>query len=131
MTTPRLTPFPATTPRAGVFGSFVIIFNFDEEITILPVRTAPPSPDRTPALYGYPLDSSDDSLDEDLSETAKSLHTQIALTLVVHPLPTRSLPTNHVFARRSGKEISMSLGYKAAMNRWRAASLSTYHRILP
>nr|GEV01231.1 hypothetical protein [Tanacetum cinerariifolium] len=92
--------------RAGVFGSFVIIFNFDEEITILPVRTAPPSPDRTPALYGYPLDSSDDSSDEDLSETAKSLHTQIALTLVVHPPPTRSLPTNHIQVAQKKAKIA-------------------------
>ncbi|GJT57212.1 hypothetical protein Tco_0992266 [Tanacetum coccineum] len=57
MTTPRPTPFPATTPRAWVFTVFVIISDSDDEITTLPVRPAPPSPDRTPALYGYPLDS--------------------------------------------------------------------------
>ncbi|GJX76995.1 hypothetical protein Tco_0323806, partial [Tanacetum coccineum] len=93
-----------------------IIFDSNKEITILPIRTAPLSPDRTPALYGYPLDSSDDSSDEDLSETAKSLHTQTALTLVVHPPPTRPLPTNCAFARLPRKEISMPLGYEAAMD---------------
>ncbi|GJT70823.1 hypothetical protein Tco_1030109 [Tanacetum coccineum] len=52
-------------------------------------RPAPPSSDSIPALSGYPLDSSDDSSDEDLSETAKSLHTQTASTSVVHSPPTR------------------------------------------
>ncbi|GJW95165.1 reverse transcriptase domain-containing protein [Tanacetum coccineum] len=66
MTTPRPTPFPATTPRAGVFALFVIISVSDNEITTLPVIPTPPSPDHTPALYGCPLDSSDDSSDEDL-----------------------------------------------------------------
>ncbi|GJU19265.1 hypothetical protein Tco_1152607 [Tanacetum coccineum] len=70
MTTPRLTPFPATIPRARVFAPLVIISNYDDEITTLPVRPAPPSPDRTTALYGYPLDSGDDSLVEDQSEIA-------------------------------------------------------------
>nr|GEV88909.1 putative reverse transcriptase domain-containing protein [Tanacetum cinerariifolium] len=65
MTTPRPTPFPATTPRAGVFTPFVIISDSDDEITTLPVRPTPPSPNRTLALYGYPLDSDDDSSDED------------------------------------------------------------------
>ncbi|GJR00900.1 hypothetical protein Tco_0523884 [Tanacetum coccineum] len=88
MTTPRPTPFPATTPRAGVFAPFVIISDSNDEITTLPVRPAPQSADHTPALYGYPLDSGDDSSDEDLSETAESLHTQTASTLVVHPPPT-------------------------------------------
>ncbi|GJU33544.1 hypothetical protein Tco_1181898 [Tanacetum coccineum] len=69
------------------------------KITTLPVRPAPPSPDRIPALYGYPLDSGDDSSDEDLSETAKSLHTQTASILVVHPPPTQSLPTSPAFAQ--------------------------------
>ncbi|GKC27843.1 hypothetical protein Tco_1035137, partial [Tanacetum coccineum] len=82
MTTPRPTPFPATTPRAGVFAPFVIISDSNDEITTLPVRLAPPSPDHTLALYGYPLDSSDDSSYEDMSEADESLHTQIASTLV-------------------------------------------------
>ncbi|GJS38364.1 hypothetical protein Tco_0563407 [Tanacetum coccineum] len=116
MTTPRPAHFPATTPSAGVFNQFVIISDSDDKITTLPVRPAPPSPDRTPALYGYPLDSGDDSSDEDLSETAKSLHTQTASTLVVHPPPTQSLPTSPAFARRPGKEILMPLGYTAAIN---------------
>ncbi|GJZ97449.1 hypothetical protein Tco_0669902 [Tanacetum coccineum] len=117
MTTPRLIPFPATTPRAEVFSLFVIIFDSDNAITTLPVRPAPPSPDRTPALYGYPLDSSDESSDEDLSETNESLHTQTALTLVVHPPPTRPLSSSPAFAHRLGKGISMPLGYRAAMDR--------------
>ncbi|GKC26003.1 hypothetical protein Tco_1028153 [Tanacetum coccineum] len=75
MITPRPTPFPATTPRTRVFTPFVIISESNDEITTLPVKPAPPSPDHTPALYGYPLDSSDDSSDEDLSDTAESLHT--------------------------------------------------------
>ncbi|GJW20035.1 hypothetical protein Tco_0027471 [Tanacetum coccineum] len=68
MTTPRLTPFPATTPRARVFALFVIISDSDDEITTLPVRPAPPLPDHIPALHGYPLDSGDDLSDEDLNE---------------------------------------------------------------
>ncbi|GJV15559.1 hypothetical protein Tco_1360882 [Tanacetum coccineum] len=84
MTTPHLTPFPATTPRARVFALFFIISDSDDEMTTLPIRLATPSPNRTPAWYGYPLNSGDDSSDEDLSETAKSLHTQTASTSVVH-----------------------------------------------
>ncbi|GKF56356.1 hypothetical protein Tco_0166696 [Tanacetum coccineum] len=97
MTTPRLTPFPATTPCAGVFALFVIISDSDDKITTLPVRPAPPSPDCPPALYGYPLDFGDDSSDENLSDTAESLHTQTASTLVVHPPPTQPLPTSPAF----------------------------------
>ncbi|GJT72577.1 hypothetical protein Tco_1031863 [Tanacetum coccineum] len=78
MTTPRLTPFLATTPRARVFALFVIISNSDDDITTLLGRPASPSPDRTPTLYSYLLDSGDDSSDEDLSETAELLHTQTA-----------------------------------------------------
>ncbi|GKA46310.1 hypothetical protein Tco_0739193, partial [Tanacetum coccineum] len=88
MTTPRPTPFIATTPRARVFALFVIISNFDDEITTLPVRPTPLSPDRTPALYGYLLDSGDHPSEEDQRETAESLHTQIASTLI----PSSSLP---------------------------------------
>ncbi|GKE22730.1 hypothetical protein Tco_1434242 [Tanacetum coccineum] len=131
MTTPRPTHFPATTPRAGVFSPFVIISDSDNEITTLPVIHAPPSQDRTPSLYGYPLDSGDDSLDEALSKTIESLHTQTASTSVVYPPPTRPLPTSPAFARRRGKEILMPLGYRAAMVRWRAAPPSTYHPLFP
>ncbi|GJU96812.1 hypothetical protein Tco_1321568 [Tanacetum coccineum] len=131
MTTPRLIPFPASTPRAGVFAPFVIISYSYDEINTLPVRPAPPSPDPTPALYGYPLDSGDDSSDEDLSETVDSLYTQTASTSVVRPPPTRPLPTSPACARRPGKEISMPLGYRAAIDRWRVASPSTYHPLLP
>ncbi|GKA79789.1 hypothetical protein Tco_0786385 [Tanacetum coccineum] len=110
---------------------FVIISDSDDEITTLPVRSAPSSSDRIPALFGYPLDSGDESSDEDLSGTAKSLHTQTALTSVVHSPPTRPLPTSHAFARRPGKEIPMPLGYRAAMIRWRATPLSTWYPLLP
>ncbi|GJV89610.1 hypothetical protein Tco_1533548 [Tanacetum coccineum] len=126
MTTPRPTPFPATTPRAGVLVPFVIISDSDDEITTLPVRPAPPSSDCIPALSGYPLDYGDDSSDEDLSETAESLRTQTPLTLIVHPPSTRDLPTSPAFAHRPGKEILMPLGYRAAMDRWRAAPPSTF-----
>ncbi|GKE24585.1 hypothetical protein Tco_1436097 [Tanacetum coccineum] len=131
MTTPRPTPFPTTTSRARVFAPFVIIFDSDNEITTLPVRPAPPSPDRTPALYGYPLDFGDDLSNEDLSETAESLHTQTASTSIVHPPPNRPLPTSPTLARRPRKQISMPLGYKAAMDQWRAALPSTCHSLLP
>nr|GEW36291.1 hypothetical protein [Tanacetum cinerariifolium] len=92
MTTPRLTSFPTTTPCAGAFAPFVIISDSKDEITTLPVRPAPPSPDQTPTWYGYPLNSSDDSSNEDLSETAKSLHTQTASTSRSRS-PSPSLPT--------------------------------------
>ncbi|GJW82075.1 hypothetical protein Tco_0146050 [Tanacetum coccineum] len=83
MTTPRPTPFPATTPRAGVLKSFIILSNSDDAITTLPIRLAPPSPDY------------DDSPSKDSMETTESLHTQIASTLVVPPpslLPSSSSP---------------------------------------
>ncbi|GJX47433.1 hypothetical protein Tco_0272623 [Tanacetum coccineum] len=108
MTTPRPTPFPAITPRVGVLVPFVIISDSNDEITTLPVRPTPPSSDRIPALYGYPLDSGDDSSNEDRSETAESLHTQTASTSDVHSPPTRPLPTSPTFACRPGKEILTS-----------------------
>nr|GEX32298.1 hypothetical protein [Tanacetum cinerariifolium] len=117
MTTPRPTPFSATIPRARVFTPFVIISDFDDEITTLPIRPVPPLPDRTPTLYDYPLNSDDDSSDKDLSDTAELLHTQSALTSVVHPSPTRSLSTSLVRASQLGEEIPLPLGYRAAMNR--------------
>ncbi|GKG59166.1 hypothetical protein Tco_0602875, partial [Tanacetum coccineum] len=57
------------------------------EITTLPVRPAPSSSDRIPTLFGYSLDTGDDSLDEDLSETAELLPAQTDSTSVVHPPP--------------------------------------------
>ncbi|GJU75629.1 hypothetical protein Tco_1272699 [Tanacetum coccineum] len=131
MTIPRPTPFLATTPRTEVLVPFAIIFDSDDEITTLLVRPAPPSSDRIPALSSYPLDSGDDSLDEDLSETAEPLYTQTASTSVVRPPSTRPLPTSPAFARRPGKEISMPLGYEAAIDRWTAAPPSTCHPLLP
>ncbi|GKF79191.1 hypothetical protein Tco_0234759 [Tanacetum coccineum] len=81
-------------------------------------------------MYVYPLDSGDDLSNEDLSDTTESLHTQSASTSVVHPSPTRPLSTSLVLASQPGKEIPMTLGYRATMNRWRAASSSTWHLIL-
>nr|GFB47695.1 hypothetical protein [Tanacetum cinerariifolium] len=107
MTTLRLPSFPATTPRTGLFALFFIISDHENKITTLPVKPAPSSPDHTPALYGYPLDSGDDSSNKDLSDTADT-----------------------AFFCRPGKEISMPLGYKAAMDRWRAISPSTCHPLL-
>nr|GEU86105.1 putative reverse transcriptase domain-containing protein [Tanacetum cinerariifolium] len=72
MTTPCLIPFPATVPHARVFTLFVIIFDSNDEITTIPIRPVPPSPDRKLALYGYPLDSGDDSSDKDLSDSTPS-----------------------------------------------------------
>ncbi|GJU86638.1 hypothetical protein Tco_1294184 [Tanacetum coccineum] len=130
MTLLRPTPFPATTPRVGVLIPFDIIFDSGDEITTLPVRPASSS-DRIPALFSYPLDSGDDSLDEDLIETVESLPAQTASASVIHPLPTRSLPTSHAFARRPRREILMPLGYKATIDRWRAAPLSIWYPLLP
>ncbi|GJZ71778.1 reverse transcriptase domain-containing protein [Tanacetum coccineum] len=76
------------------------------------MRPVPPSPDRTPTLYVYPLKIDDDSSDEDLSDIAKSLHTQSASTSIVHPSPTQSLPTSLVLANQQEKEISIPLGYR-------------------
>nr|GEX79096.1 hypothetical protein [Tanacetum cinerariifolium] len=78
------------------------------------MRPVPPSPDRTPALYVYPLNSGNDSSDEDLSDTTKSLHTQSASTLVVHTSPTQSLPTSLVLVNQPKNRIPMPLGYKSS-----------------
>nr|GEV01394.1 putative reverse transcriptase domain-containing protein [Tanacetum cinerariifolium] len=82
MTTPRPTPFSTIVPRARVFTPFVIIFDFDDEITTLPIRPVPSSPDRTPALYGYQLDSGDDSLDEDLTLYGRKCRSPVRLAKV-------------------------------------------------
>nr|GEY33598.1 hypothetical protein [Tanacetum cinerariifolium] len=96
MTTPSSTFSSATTPCVGVFTPFVTISNSVNDITTLPIRPVQPLPDRTPALYVYLLNSGDDSSCEDLSDTAKLLHTQSASTSVVHTSPTQSLPTSLV-----------------------------------
>nr|GFA14966.1 hypothetical protein [Tanacetum cinerariifolium] len=115
MTTPRPTTYSATTPCAEVFTPFVIIFDSDDEITILLIRPTPPSLDHTSALYGYPLDYGNDSSDDDPSDAAKSLNTQSASTSVVHPSPNQSLSTSLVLASQLGKEIPMPLGYRETM----------------
>nr|GEW76989.1 hypothetical protein [Tanacetum cinerariifolium] len=109
MSTPRPTPFPATTPRARVLIRFVIISDFDDEITTLPIRYASSSSDRIPTLSCYQLDFSDDSSDEDLSKTVESLPGQTASTSVVHPPPTRSLPTSHAFSQLPSSSPPISL----------------------
>nr|GEX79097.1 hypothetical protein [Tanacetum cinerariifolium] len=76
------------------------------------MRPVPPSPDRTPALYVYPLNFGNDSSDEDLSDTTKLLHTQSASTSVVHTSPTQSLPTSLVLVNQPKNGIPMPLGYK-------------------
>nr|GEV22675.1 hypothetical protein [Tanacetum cinerariifolium] len=92
MTKPHLTPFPSTTPRARVFAPFVIIFDFDDEITTLRVKPAPPSPDHIPDLYGYPLDSGDDSSDDVLSETAEAESPSTYHPLLPSEIPSLSSP---------------------------------------
>ncbi|GKC88018.1 hypothetical protein Tco_1148667 [Tanacetum coccineum] len=79
MTTPR----PSIEPRAGVLIPFIFLFDSNDEVTTLPVRPAPPSPNYVPALPDYSPDSDldfdpseDDLLDEDLTKTVESLHTQ-------------------------------------------------------
>ncbi|GKB37004.1 hypothetical protein Tco_0881946 [Tanacetum coccineum] len=86
-----ITPRPSVTPRAGVPIPFIILSNSHDEVTTLPVRHAPPSPDYVPALPDYSPDSDlnsdpseDDSPDQDETETAESLPTQTALTSIVH-----------------------------------------------
>ncbi|GJT34540.1 hypothetical protein Tco_0924959 [Tanacetum coccineum] len=78
MTTPR----PSVTPRVGVLIPFIILSDSDDEVTTLPVRHAPPSPDYVLASPDYSPDSDQDShLQEavstgsvDLTDTALSLH---------------------------------------------------------
>ncbi|GKA40261.1 hypothetical protein Tco_0732854 [Tanacetum coccineum] len=106
MTIPRPTPFPAITPRAGVFTPFVIISDSDGEITTLPVRPAPPSPDHTPALYGYPLDSGDDSSDEDLSNKAAMNRWRVAPSSTWYPLLSSGLPSS---SHKRSRPLSPSL----------------------
>nr|GEV63169.1 hypothetical protein [Tanacetum cinerariifolium] len=95
------TPFPATTPRAKVV-SFIIISDYEDEITTLPVRPVPPSPDYVPTLPNsdlYPDLSEDASPSKDSMKITESLHTQISSTSVVHPPPllfpsSSSLPSS-------------------------------------
>ncbi|GKA41302.1 hypothetical protein Tco_0733895 [Tanacetum coccineum] len=78
ITTPRSTPFPAL---------FVIISDSKDEITSSPVRPIPPSPDCTPALYNYPLDSGNDSSDEDMIASPSTCH-----PLLPSEIPSLSSP---------------------------------------
>ncbi|GJY36856.1 hypothetical protein Tco_0422234 [Tanacetum coccineum] len=122
MTISYLAPTPFhyyTTPEYSIHCAYisdsdefqlVIISDSDNEITTLPIRPAPPSSDRIPALSSYPLDPDDDSSDEDLSETAESLHTHTASQSACDPLPTTCF-------FRYWKDISMPQGYIKAMDR--------------
>nr|GEW31889.1 hypothetical protein [Tanacetum cinerariifolium] len=94
MTTPHSTPFSATTPHAIILVLFVIISNSGDEITTLPVRSAPPSPDRTPALYSYPLDFGDDSSDEDLKIPSSSSSSPPSLLPSLSSPPPSLLPSS-------------------------------------
>ncbi|GKC44776.1 hypothetical protein Tco_1062498 [Tanacetum coccineum] len=109
MTTPCPIPFSTTRPRAEVFTPFVIISDSDDEITTLPIRPAPSSPNHTPALYGYPLDSGHDSSDEDLSVTAKSLHTQTASALTTLAITTPSISSPTEYVESVGDNIEASI----------------------
>ncbi|GKC67205.1 reverse transcriptase domain-containing protein [Tanacetum coccineum] len=108
MTIPRPTPFHATTPRSRVLVPFVIIFDINDKITTLPVRPAPPSSDRIPVLYSYPLDSGNNSSNDDLRETDESVHTHTASTLVIYSPPIQPLLTSPAFTCQPGKEILTS-----------------------
>ncbi|GJV45510.1 hypothetical protein Tco_1430046 [Tanacetum coccineum] len=106
-------------PHAGVLILFIILSDSNDEVTTLPVRPAPPSPDYVLASPNYSLDSDldsdpleDDSPDGDLNETAESLHTQTVLTSVVHPppslLPSSSSPPPSLFPSSSSRKRSRS-----------------------
>ncbi|GKB91391.1 hypothetical protein Tco_0963663 [Tanacetum coccineum] len=95
------TPHPFVTPRARVLILFIILSDSDDEVTTLPVRPAPPSPDYVPVSPNYSPDSNldsdpsgDDLSDEDLTETAEPLPIQTTLTLVVHPPPPSLFPSS-------------------------------------
>ncbi|GKD46316.1 hypothetical protein Tco_1270961 [Tanacetum coccineum] len=94
------------TPRASVtsctrlFIPYIILSYSEDEDATLTIVFAPLSLDYVSASPDYSLDSDsdfkpaeDDSSDEDLTKTVESLQTQTALTPVVQPPPTRSLPT--------------------------------------
>ncbi|GJU18683.1 hypothetical protein Tco_1146649 [Tanacetum coccineum] len=83
------------------------------------MRPVPPSPDRTPALYVYLLNYGDDSSDEDLSDTAKSLrdpnatrlqssHEPMESCTIIyrHPLLSSKLPSS---SRKRSRPLSPSL----------------------
>ncbi|GKA30144.1 hypothetical protein Tco_0716449 [Tanacetum coccineum] len=82
------THFPSITPHAGVLIPFIILSNSDDETKLI----------RTLQM---------NSPGEDLTDTAMSLHTQTALTSVVHPPPTRPLSTSSTIVLRSGQEIML------------------------
>ncbi|GKE47926.1 hypothetical protein Tco_1479184 [Tanacetum coccineum] len=95
------TPHPSVTPRAGALIPFIILSDSNDEVTTLPVRPTPPSLDYAPASPDYLLDSDldsnpseDNSPGDDLTETAKSLHTQAASTSIRprSPSPSPSVP---------------------------------------
>nr|GEV37183.1 hypothetical protein [Tanacetum cinerariifolium] len=85
-----------------------------DEDTTLCVGSAPLSPDYVLASPDYSSDfdsnsklAEDDSLDEDMITTAKSLQGQTALSPIVRPLPTRPLPTIYDNILRLGQEIPL------------------------
>ncbi|GJS80658.1 hypothetical protein Tco_0730539 [Tanacetum coccineum] len=109
MTTPR-TPVKS---RTGIFIPFIILSNYEDEDTTLPVVYALLSSDYVPASPDYSLNSDSDSEpteydspDEDLTENAESLQTQTALTPEI-PLPPSAtspyLPTLSLLPSSSRK----------------------------
>nr|GEZ82243.1 hypothetical protein [Tanacetum cinerariifolium] len=110
MTTPRA----PVTSRIGTLIPFIILSNSKDEDTTLCVGSAPLSPDYVLASPDYSSDfdsnsklAEDDSLDEDMIATAKSLPGQTALSPIVRPLPTRPLPTIYANILRLGQEIPL------------------------
>ncbi|GKC84388.1 hypothetical protein Tco_1140105 [Tanacetum coccineum] len=65
------TPYPSMTPHAGVLISFIILSDFDDDVTTLPVRPTPSSSDYVPASPDYSPDSdlNSNSLEDDCSST--------------------------------------------------------------
>ncbi|GKE18319.1 hypothetical protein Tco_1425896 [Tanacetum coccineum] len=94
------TPRTFVTSRTGLFIPLIILSDFKDDDTTLPVVSTPSSPDRVPASSSYSPDSDsdfeptkDDSSDKNLSETAKSPKTQSALTPFVQSPFIRQSPS--------------------------------------
>ncbi|GJT13639.1 hypothetical protein Tco_0860681 [Tanacetum coccineum] len=94
------TPRTFIMSRTGLFILLIILSDFEDDDTTLPVVSAPSSPDRVPASSSYSPDSDsdfeptkDDSSDKNLSETAKSPQTQSALTPFVQS-PSATSPSS-------------------------------------
>ncbi|GJW36805.1 retrovirus-related pol polyprotein from transposon TNT 1-94 [Tanacetum coccineum] len=85
-----------------LFTPFVIISDYGDEIITLPIRPAPPSSDHSLVLYGYPLDSGNGSLDEDLRK-------EIPMPSPPSLLPSSSSPPSSLLPFSSCKRSRLSL----------------------